>query len=197
MSNSVTVQPQPGFALMLSSACPMFLSANACRRVTPRSTVPASYTGSGTSRLGAGGAGAPPSSARATQARERSTSAARPVFIAMLCRRCDACASTRGSRTRRASRGLRARRRHLGRDAPSPATCARPPTPMAVAVLSLTLTAVMATPSAAAAVDRVGGGVGRELPVVVAQVARGKHSPGIAGSPSGFRRETSLGVSKQ
>jgi len=39
--------------------------------------------------------------------------------------------------------------------------------------------------------------VGRELAVVVAQVARGKHSPRIAGSPSGFRRETSLGVSKQ
>src|SRR5438094_512031 len=64
LSNSVTVQPQPGFASMLSSAVPMFLRTNEWRTVAPRSTLPASYTSSGTSRPPAGAVGAGPPSPR-------------------------------------------------------------------------------------------------------------------------------------
>src|SRR5437867_1523465 len=84
LSNSVTVQPQPGFASMLSSAVPMFLRTNEWRTVAPRSTLPASYTSSGTSRPPAGGAGAGPPSACAAQAKPTSTSVASALFIAAL-----------------------------------------------------------------------------------------------------------------
>src|SRR5947208_974566 len=54
LSNSVTVQPQPGFASTLRSLPPTFFNTKTWVTFTPRDTLPASYTRSVASRDGAG-----------------------------------------------------------------------------------------------------------------------------------------------